>query len=552
MRNLLACLFVLVAVSAAALKDTERLRVSEQTQSKTEDGPHVLWEGRRAYVHWIKDGAHVVETFSAPFDLSLKAPEGLKTGNSDAGAIPGFESTKLRLTGRPYSEVKYELPMPPNIFAISDVHGVYDVVRDLLTANKVNDAQNRWTFGKGHLVILGDVADRGDQVTQAYWLIRALEDSARKAGGAVHMLIGNHELMMLTGDFRYVNPIYMNQADGMPGLAQLYGTQSEIGRWLRSRPLMMKLGDILFLHGGISPEFIARGLNINTANRERRLTPREERNDVNAFLLGSSGPLWYRGFVLGDQRDSITETDLDRILAHFKVKRIAVGHTTVDNVNTLHNGKILAVDAGIQHRRSEGLYIESGKIYRALGDGSKVFLGQHTQMNDSVSKISKEGAMAVTTLAGGCFWGMEELFQQQYGVLDVEVGYTGGTVSEPTYEQVKTGKTGHAEAVRITFDTSKTTFEALLRFFFRMHDPTTLNSQGGDLGAQYRSAVFVHDASQREIAEKVLAEVSASGFWPKPLVTEIVEAGQWWKAEEYHQDYLQKNPGGYTCHWVRG
>jgi len=160
--------------------------------------------------------------------------------------------------------------------------------------------------------------------------------------------------------------------------------------------------------------------------------------------------------------------------------------------------------------------------------------------------------MSVATLAGGCFWGMEELFRQQPGVLDVVVGYTGGNKSDPTYEQVKTGKTGHAEAVRITFDASATTFEAILRFFFKMHDPTTLNSQGEDHGTQYRSTIFVHDEDQRQTAERVMAEVNASGFWPRPLVTQIVDAGPWWSAEEYHQDYLQKNPDGYTCHWVRG
>jgi methionine-S-sulfoxide reductase len=146
---------------------------------------------------------------------------------------------------------------------------------------------------------------------------------------------------------------------------------------------------------------------------------------------------------------------------------------------------------------------------------------------------------------------MEDLFRQQPGVVDVEVGYTGGTVSAPTYGQVKTGSTGHAEAIRIIFDPSKTTYEALLRFFFRMHDPTTPNSQGGDLGTQYRSAIFVHDDGQRETAERVLGEVSLSGFWGRPIVTEIADAGPWWKAEEYHQAYLAKNPGGYTCHWVR-
>ena len=160
--------------------------------------------------------------------------------------------------------------------------------------------------------------------------------------------------------------------------------------------------------------------------------------------------------------------------------------------------------------------------------------------------------MASATLAGGCFWGVEELFRQQLGVLGVEVGYTGGSVPNPTYEQVKAGQTGHAEAVRITFDESVTTYEALLRFFFRMHDPTTINSQGGDIGSQYRSAIFVHDEDQRRVAEQALANEKKSGFWQKPIVTEIVDACLWWRAEEYHQDYLVKNPDGYNCHWVRG
>ncbi len=153
----------------------------------------------------------------------------------------------------------------------------------------------------------------------------------------------------------------------------------------------------------------------------------------------------------------------------------------------------------------------------------------------------------IATLAGGCFWGMEDLLRKQPGVIATEVGYTGGTVANATYEHHE----GHAEAVLIRFDPAKTSFEALLRFFFRMHDPTTLNRQGNDLGTSYRSAIFYHDEAQRRTAERVKAEVDASGKWPRPLVTEIVPAGPWWKAEDYHQDYLLKHPGGYTCHWVR-
>ncbi|QSV46994.1 peptide-methionine (S)-S-oxide reductase MsrA [Geobacter benzoatilyticus] len=156
-------------------------------------------------------------------------------------------------------------------------------------------------------------------------------------------------------------------------------------------------------------------------------------------------------------------------------------------------------------------------------------------------------ARQVTTLAGGCFWGMQDLLRKQPGVIATEVGYTGGNVPNATYEN----HAGHAEAVRIEFDPTKTSYEALLRFFFRMHDPTTLNRQGNDIGSSYRSAIFYHDAEQKRIAEKVKAEVDASGKWKRPVVTEIVPAGPWWRAEEYHQDYLVKNPGGYTCHWVR-
>lgn len=158
---------------------------------------------------------------------------------------------------------------------------------------------------------------------------------------------------------------------------------------------------------------------------------------------------------------------------------------------------------------------------------------------------------AVATLAGGCFWGVEELIREIPGVLNTEVGYTGGTVDDPGYERVKTGTTGHAEAIEIVFDPKRLSYEDLLRAFFRLHDPTTPNRQGNDRGTQYRSAIFVHDDEQRRIAEKVKAEVDQSHKWPKPVVTEIVAASTFFAAEMYHQDYLQKNPGGYSCHFWR-
>jgi methionine-S-sulfoxide reductase len=173
-------------------------------------------------------------------------------------------------------------------------------------------------------------------------------------------------------------------------------------------------------------------------------------------------------------------------------------------------------------------------------------------MSSSPVTIKAGPTTDVAILAGGCFWGVEEIIRTIPGVLDTDVGYTGGWVENPKYEDTHDSKSGHAEAIRITFDPAVLTYETLLeQWFFRLHDPTTLNRQGNDIGTQYRSAIFYHTPEQQATAEQVKARVSASGKWPRPVVTEIVPEAKWWSAEKYHQDYLQKNPGGYTCHYLR-
>lgn len=158
----------------------------------------------------------------------------------------------------------------------------------------------------------------------------------------------------------------------------------------------------------------------------------------------------------------------------------------------------------------------------------------------------------VAVLAGGCFWGMEEILRQIPGVLETQVGYAGGSVPNPSYEDVSSGRSGHAEAVRVVFDENVLSYRQLLAdWFFRMHDPTTRNRQGNDVGTQYRSAIFVADERQRQIAESVIRELDRSGKLTAPIVTSIEKAGPFTPAEDYHQDYLQKHPGGYTCHYLR-
>jgi peptide-methionine (S)-S-oxide reductase len=155
----------------------------------------------------------------------------------------------------------------------------------------------------------------------------------------------------------------------------------------------------------------------------------------------------------------------------------------------------------------------------------------------------------IATLAGGCFWGVEELFRKLPGVTDTTVGYTGGTLANPRYEDVKSGTTGHAESIEIKFDPDKISYEDILDYFFRLHDPTTKNRQGNDRGTQYRSVIFAHDDKQREAAKRAIERAQAK--WPAPIVTEIVDAKEFWAAEGYHQDYLQRIPYGYTCHYLR-
>ncbi len=197
---------------------------------------------------------------------------------------------------------------------------------------------------------------------------------------------------------------------------------------------------------------------------------------------------------------------------------------------------------------------ESKKISAKI-NASTAQAGKSVQ-KQKVSKDSKMENKSVpkkewATLAGGCFWGVEELIRKLKGVTNTEVGYTGGSLDNPLYTNVKLGTTGHAEAIQVEFDPSQITFEEILAYFFRLHDPTQVNGQGNDIGTQYRSAIFYHDLKQKETAEKVKEKVDKSGKWKKPVVTQIVEYKKFYKAEDEHQDYLQKHPNGYTCHYLR-
>jgi peptide-methionine (S)-S-oxide reductase len=192
------------------------------------------------------------------------------------------------------------------------------------------------------------------------------------------------------------------------------------------------------------------------------------------------------------------------------------------------------------------------KIILSLFAGVFAVTAANAATQDKKVAAKKVEKTETAVLAGGCFWGLEELIRHEKGVVGVEVGYTGGkSAGDAIYDNVHTGATGHAESVKIEFDPKQLSYEDLLLFFFRIHDPTTKDRQGNDVGTQYRSAIFYMDEKQKDTAERVIERVNKSGAWKKPVVTEVVQFTKWNKAEDYHQDYLQKNPGGYTCHFAR-
>jgi hypothetical protein len=297
------------------------------------------------------------------------------------GARPAFK-VQLRDSAKPAPDtVSGATPM----FVVADTHGEFEIATELLISHRIIDETLSWSFGKGQLVFLGDVFDRGANHTELLWLIYKLEAEAARAGGAVHLVLGNHETMVLLGDDRYLHPKYPQSTRTLnaPSYAALWGKNSILGRWLRTKASVMKIGDYLCVHGGLGPELVSRKLTLDIINStvrdalgSRHALPQPLAENL-TFIMGPDGPLWYRGYFdeTGSGAARATSADVTAVLKHFNAKRILVGHTRVPTISSLYDGKAIAVqvyphlDKHTGAPVMESLLIRDGKLFRARADG---------------------------------------------------------------------------------------------------------------------------------------------------------------------------------------
>lgn len=262
-----------------------------------------------------------------------------------------------------------------DVVASSDFHGQYDVLIELLTNNGVIDENGHWQFKNGHFVITGDVFDRGDKVTEILWFLYRLEQEAVNAGGQVHLLLGNHEVMILNGDLRYLHPKYVTVADiaDVP-FEQFYAKGTLLGDWLRTKPVLVKVNNMLFTHGGFHPDLAREKRSLNDINRvfKNSLVKAElalPRAGLAKYLHKRNGPIWYRGYF---KDNGASSEEIDLLLRHFDVEHIVVGHTSQAQIEMRHNGRVIAIDSSIKRGESgELLFVSDTEKWRGTQLGRK-------------------------------------------------------------------------------------------------------------------------------------------------------------------------------------
>ena len=295
---------------------------------------------------------------------------------------------RFKVKLHPIEKNNWKHNSPEKLFVLGDPHGNIDCLVNILHINGVIGDEYEWTYGKNHLMIEGDIFDRGDDVVQILWLVYKLEAEALKAGGKVSFIYGNHELLVMANDLRYTNKKYTLLAEKYktemeyPGF---FGSDTELGQWLAKRNTIEVIGKDLFVHAGLSKPLCKTGLTIPQINEEISrgiYKSKEERNNQSVYsklLFTTNGPVWYRGLVNSEKEEAITEEkDLNQILDHFGITRIIVGHTIFDDITTFFNGKVIAINVNNlknwKNDKGRGILIKDDKTYITYGDGRETEL----------------------------------------------------------------------------------------------------------------------------------------------------------------------------------
>ncbi|MCG8578688.1 MAG: metallophosphoesterase [Bacteroidales bacterium] len=329
------------------------------------DGPYVFLDDEQATIKWISNDALYTKDIGIADDIQMHGEVNYQFNIEQLHALV----LNQRDT---YSNVS-------NLAVLSDIHGQYDLFIRLLKASSIIDSNGNWNYNDGHLVIIGDAFDRGDKVTETLWHILKLADQASQKGGGVHYLLGNHDIMVLNADLRYINEKY-NDVEEKTGISydQLFGKNTLMGQWLRACPVVLRINNIAFNHAGLSMDMVNSGQTIKGINQTFATGIIDNNKDSIradkelALLARSSGPIWYRGYF----RDTtLTNASIDSILHHFNVDHIVVGHTSMERVEVLFDHRILAADTSIKRgEKGELLIIENNSFYRAGLDGEKKLL----------------------------------------------------------------------------------------------------------------------------------------------------------------------------------
>ena len=363
---------LLVMMSTGAYAGTHH-SVSKKKQNKEKlsvDGPYILNQADGSVrIISVNEKREIEDTtyVSLPKDFNFRVTD-------HKGRYP-FE-VQLHSVNRP----DWQYTHPEKTFVMSDPHGRLDCVISLLQGNGVINDQYQWSYGNNHLVVIGDVFDRGKDVMQIFWLLYKLEDEAAKAGGHVSFLLGNHEALVLSNDLRYTNGKYTLLAEKLNmKYPQLLGANTELGRWLGTRNTMQIVGNDLYVHAGLGKNFYDRKLDIPFVNEETSKAlfiskkKRKKLSPLTEFLYGNEGPIWYRGLVKTDPKyKPLAQDSLQLILDRYNVQHIIVGHTIFKDISTFYQGRVIAVNVDNKRnkkkKRGRGILIDKG-VYYIVGDG---------------------------------------------------------------------------------------------------------------------------------------------------------------------------------------